>query len=95
MPRINADLLALEEQVIRTNKVQKTHKGGRTMSWSVLVAVGDRNGHVGVGLGKASGIPDAIRKAVEDAKKQVIEVPLVGNTIRTRLRCSMVLPLCA
>lgn len=81
MPRFNADELALEEQVIRTNKVQKTHKGGRTLSWSVLVAVGDRNGHVGIGLGKARGIPDAIRKAIEDAKKSVVEVPLVGTTI--------------
>ena len=81
MPRINADALDLQEQVIRTNKVQKTHKGGRSLSWNVLVAVGDRNGHVGVGLGKAGGIPDAIRKAIEDAKKQIIEVPLVGNTI--------------
>ncbi len=70
MPRINADALNLEEQVIRTNKVQKTHKGGRTLSWNVLVAVGDRNGHVGIGLGKAAGIPDAIRKAIEDAKKK-------------------------
>ncbi len=81
MPRINADALDLTEQVIRTNKVQKTHKGGRTMSWNVLVAVGDRNGHVGVGLGKAAGIPDAIRKAMEDAKKQIIKVPIVGTTI--------------
>jgi small subunit ribosomal protein S5 len=81
MPRINADELDLQEQVIRTNKVQKTHKGGRSLSWNVLVAVGDRNGHVGVGLGKAGGIPDAIRKAIEDAKKQIIEVPLVGSTI--------------
>lgn len=81
MPKINPDTLNLEEQVIRTNKVQKTNKGGRTLSWSVLVAVGDRNGHVGVGLGKASGIPDAIRKAIEDAKKNVFEVPIVGNTI--------------
>jgi len=81
MPRINADELDLEEQVIRTNKVQKTHKGGRTLSWNVLVAVGDRNGHVGVGLGKAAGIPDAIRKGIEDAKKNIIKVPLVGTTI--------------
>lgn len=81
MPKINPDALNLEEQVIRTNKVQKTHKGGRTLSWSVLVAVGDRNGHVGVGLGKASGIPDAIRKAIEDAKKNIIEVPMVGHTV--------------
>jgi len=81
MPKINPDALDLEEQVIRTNKVQKTHKGGRTLSWNVLVAVGDRNGHVGVGLGKARGIPDAIRKGIEDAKKNIITVPLVGTTI--------------
>lgn len=81
MPKINADALDLEEQVIRTNKVQKTHKGGRSLSWNVLVAVGDRNGHVGVGLGKAAGIPDAIRKGIEDAKKNIMEVPLVGTTI--------------
>ena len=81
MPKINPDVLELEEQVIRTNKVQKTHKGGRTLSWNVLVAVGDRNGHVGIGLGKARGIPDAIRKGIEDAKKNLIEVPLVGSTL--------------
>lgn len=81
MPKINADKLNLEERVIRTNKVQKTHKGGRTMSWNALVVVGDGEGHVGIGLGKARGVPDAIRKAVEDAKKNVIEVPLVGTTI--------------
>jgi small subunit ribosomal protein S5 len=82
MPRIDPNTLGeLEEQIIKTNKVQKTTKGGRTMSWSVLVAVGDRNGHVGIGLGKASGIPDAIRKAIEDAKKNLIKVPLVGNTL--------------
>ena len=81
MPKFNSDVLELEEQVIRTNKVQKTHKGGRTLSWNVLVAVGDRAGHVGVGLGKARGIPDAIRKGMEDAKKHIIEVPMVGTTI--------------
>ena len=81
MPKINPDALDIEEQVIRTNKVQKTHKGGRTLSWNVLVAVGDRAGHVGVGLGKARGIPDAIRKGMEDAKKHMIEVPMVGTTI--------------
>lgn len=81
MPRIDADTLDLEEQVIRTNKVNKTHKGGRTLSWNVLVAVGDRNGHVGVGLGKAAGVPDAIRKAIEDAKKNIFQVPIVGTTI--------------
>jgi len=81
MPRINADMLGLEERVIRMNKVQKTHKGGRTMSWNALVVVGDGEGHVGIGLGKARGVPDAIRKGVEDAKKDVVRVPLVGTTI--------------
>ena len=81
MPKINADLLNLEERVVRTNKVQKTHKGGRTMSWSVLVVVGDRHGFVGAGLGKARGIPDAIRKGVEAAKKNMVEVPIIGTTI--------------
>jgi small subunit ribosomal protein S5 len=81
MAKINADTLNLEERVVRTNKVQKTHKGGRTMSWNVLVVVGDRHGYVGAGLGKARAIPDAIRKGVEAAKKNIIEVPLVGSTI--------------
>jgi len=81
MPRINANTLNLEERVIRTNKVQKTHKGGRTMSWNALVVVGDGEGHAGVGLGKARGVPDAIRKGVEDAKKNIIRIPLVGGTI--------------
>lgn len=81
MAKINADALNLEERVVRTNKVQKTHKGGRTLSWSVLVVVGDRRGYVGAGLGKARGIPDAIRKGVEAAKKNIIQIPMVGNTI--------------
>jgi len=89
MPRINANTLDLEERVIRTNKVQKTHKGGRTMSWNVLVAVGDRKGHVGVGLGKARAIPDAIRKGIEEAKKNIILVPLVGTTIPHEIETSM------
>ena len=81
MPRINADTLNLEERVIKTNKVQKTHKGGRTMSWNALVVVGDGEGHVGIGLGKARGVPDAIRKGVEDAKKSITKVPFIGTTI--------------
>ncbi|HXG24476.1 MAG TPA: 30S ribosomal protein S5 [Chthonomonadales bacterium] len=81
MARINPDTLNLEERVVRTNKVQKTHKGGRTMSWNALVVVGNRKGYVGAGLGKARAIPDAIRKGVEDAKKNIIEVPIVGSTI--------------
>lgn len=81
MPRINADTLNLEERLIKTNKVQKTHKGGRTMSWNALVVVGDGNGHVGIGLGKARGVPDAIRKGVEDAKKNIVNIPMIGTTI--------------
>lgn len=81
MAKINPDTLELTEQVVRTNKCQKTHKGGRTMSWNALVAVGDYNGHVGVGLGKARAIPDAIRKGVEAAKRNLITVPVVGSTI--------------
>lgn len=79
--KINADTLNLEERVVRTNKVQKTHKGGRTMSWNVLVVVGDRKGYVGAGIGKARAIPDAIRKGVEAAKKNIMLVPMVGTTI--------------
>src|SRR5215471_6709456 len=81
MAKINADTLNLEERVVRTNKVQKTHKGGRTMSWNALVVVGDRKGRVGAGLGKARAIPDAIHKGTEDAKKNLISVPITGTTI--------------
>lgn len=82
MARINADTLSnLGERIVRTNKVQKTNKGGRTMSWSSLIVVGDGEGHVGAGLGKARAIPDAIRKGTEDAKKQLILVPMVDGTI--------------
>jgi small subunit ribosomal protein S5 len=81
MAMINPDTLDLKERVIQTNKVQKTHKGGRTMSWSILVVVGDENGYVGAGIGKARAIPDAIRKGVEAAKKNLVHVPMVGTTI--------------
>ena len=81
MALINPDTLNLDEHVIQTNKVQKTHKGGRTMSWSILVAVGDHKGYVGAGIGKARAIPDAIRKGVEAAKKSIVHVPMVGSTI--------------
>lgn len=81
MALINPDTLNLEERVIQTNKVQKTHKGGRTMSWSILVVVGDGNGYVGCGIGKARAIPDAIRKGVEAARKSLVHVPMVGSTI--------------
>lgn len=81
MAMINPDTLNLEERVVQTNKVQKTHKGGRTMSWSILVVVGDGNGYVGAGIGKARAIPDAIRKGVEAARKSLVHVPMVGTTI--------------
>ncbi len=71
----------LDTRVVHTNKVFKTHKGGKTASWSILVVVGDNNGKVGMGLGKARGIPDAIRKAEEAARKAMIDVPRVGMTI--------------
>jgi len=79
--RINASGLELEERLVSINPVSKTVKGGRSRSFSALVVVGDRNGKVGAGLGKAKEISDAIRKAVDDAKKNLIEVPLVGTTI--------------
>lgn len=71
----------LDVRVVRTNKVFKTHKGGKTASWSILVVVGDNKGSVGVGLGKARGIPDAIRKAEEAARKNMFKVPMIGTTI--------------
>jgi len=79
--QINADSLDLDERVINLNKCQKTHKGGRTLSWSALVVVGDRRGHVGVALGKARGIPDAIRKGMEIARRSLMKAPLAGTTI--------------
>jgi small subunit ribosomal protein S5 len=81
LAKIDPNTLNLEERVVRTNKCQKTTKGGRTMSWSALVIVGDRDGHVGCGTGKARAIPDAIRKGIEAAKKNIIEVPIVGGTV--------------
>lgn len=81
MDRIDASTLDLKEKVVSINRVAKTVKGGRNMRFSTVVVVGDENGHVGVGMGKAAEIPDAIRKGIEDAKKHLIKVPIVNTTI--------------
>lgn len=80
--RIDPDSLGeLEEKVVSINPVSKTVQGGRIRSFSALVVVGDGRGHVGAGKGKAREVSDAIRKGVEDAKKHLIEVPIVGTTV--------------
>ncbi|MBX5448869.1 MAG: 30S ribosomal protein S5 [Thermogemmatispora sp.] len=81
MPRIDASKLNLEEIVVEVTRVSKVVKGGRRFSIRALVVVGDRNGHVGYGMGKAAEYTEAIRKAAEDAKKHLIHVPLTGTTI--------------
>jgi small subunit ribosomal protein S5 len=95
MAKIDATKLNLEETVVQVRRVAKVVKGGRRFSIRALVVVGDRNGHVGVGLGKAAEYTEAIRKGVEDAKKHLIAVPLVGTTIpfmvKTRFGASEVL----
>ena len=78
---IDARQLDLQERVVEVRRVTKVVKGGRNFRFAALVVVGDENGHVGIGAGKAMEVPDAIRKAVEDAKKNLITVPMVGTTI--------------
>lgn len=72
---------ALEEKLVSLNRVQKVHKGGRTLRWNALVVVGDGQGSVGVGLGKSAEVPEAVRKGTEDARKNLIKVALLGTTI--------------
>ena len=78
---INVEELELQDKLVVVNRVSKTVKGGRIARFTAIVVVGDGAGHVGYGLGKAAEVPDAIRKATEDAKKNIIEVSLKGDTI--------------
>ncbi len=81
MQRIDAGALDLKEKVVKIGRVTKVVKGGRNFRFSALVVVGDENGYIGAGLGKAAEIPDAIRKGIDDAKKNLIKVPIVETTI--------------
>lgn len=82
---VDASKLDLKETIVSIRRVAKTVKGGRNMRFSVTVVVGNGEGYVGIGLGKAQEIPEAVRKAVEDAKKNLIYVPMVGTTIPHRI----------
>ena len=79
--KIDVAALDIKERLVATKSVSKTVKGGRIRRFTALMVVGDENGHVGYGLGKAAEIPDAIKKAIEDARKNVIKVSLKGTTI--------------
>jgi len=81
LQRIDASILDLKEKVVNIGRVAKVVKGGRHFRFSALVVVGDENGHVGSGIGKAAEIPDAIRKGIDDARKNLINVPVVDTTI--------------
>lgn len=79
--KIDASVLDLQEKVVAINRVSKTVKGGRIFKFAALVVVGDGNGIVGFGIGKAGEVPDAIRKGIEDAKKNLVKISLKGTTI--------------
>jgi len=81
LARIDASALELSERLVAINRVSKTVKGGRVMKFAALMVVGDGNGTIGFGVGKASEVPDAIRKGLEDAKKNLVKVSLKGTTI--------------
>jgi len=81
MERINPDGLELKDQVISINRVTKVVKGGKNLSFAALVVVGDQQGIVGFGTGKAKEVPQAIRKAIESAKRNLVKVPLAGSTL--------------
>lgn len=79
--KIDPSTLDLEDRVVEINRVTKVVKGGRNMRFAAIVVVGDREGHVGLGTGKALEVPNAIQKAIDNAKQNLVEVPIVGTTV--------------